>query len=701
MSQDTSAGDATPELTDASLIQAVTFLNRIGYNLEIPVSAATVGPMVARRNLTIFPFLGSGSVPQQTNAFGAQFTLTHARVRTTLLQQSVNTDDERIYLLNNASPTPGATFQGTFVADKANASSSYYLQKTGTHEFGVAGPASAVDSAISFTVVATMTSSAVVINTTLNVNKTSSGNTQLASFGDTTNSSSLSIDSVGATNAYVQGSATGDTVIRTELGNLAIGAVAGNVVIGSSTKAYARYTTDQKVLFPGVNNVLSNYASLTVGGGIVGIVGNGSDTADANKSLWLYKNGLTNDYNAIGFQLNASNGADFWVGNTTSTWIRPFQLQTSGKALFGGVQGATAIGDIHINQISADVSGCLSLTGGGGASYMLMGNRDSGGTAGPAVIASSNRQIQFGVGDSFNSRSGGTFTQYAVIGNGSFGVGIANPSTYGPLAVNVSNGASIGQVVMALNSTTTVTSGTACGGWGMYWGNNVFIGNRAISAGDANNAGLGFYVGTAGASSLAGYFDTSNSLIVKGTTLSMGASTVPVLASNAATDTYLRGGTINLQNAAGTITWMTVSSTLIQTGLNVNIPGDLSVGSTLTTARQVEITVDKTIGSGVVAFDYNTASVWQCNGPTANFTANFTNVPTTNNRAITVSLIVGQGSTAYVPNAVQIGGVATTVRWAGGVAPVGTPSGVDVFTFTMIRTSGGSWAVIASATPYT
>ena len=83
----------------------------------------------------------------------------------------------------------------------------------------------------------------------------------------------------------------------------------------------------------------------------------------------------------------------------------------------------------------------------------------------------------------------------------------------------------------------------------------------------------------------------------------------------------------------------------------------------------------------------------------ADFTANFTNVPTTDDRAISVALILVQGGTAYMPTAVQIGGAAQTILWQGGSAPSGTASGTDVVSFTLIREST-SWTVIGSSASY-
>jgi hypothetical protein len=53
-----------------------------------------------------------------------------------------------------------------------------------------------------------------------------------------------------------------------------------------------------------------------------------------------------------------------------------------------------------------------------------------------------------------------------------------------------------------------------------------------------------------------------------------------------------------------------------------------------------------------------------------------------------------------MPTAVQIDGASQTILWQGGSAPSGTASGTDVVSFTLIRSSGGTWKVIGSATSY-
>jgi hypothetical protein len=76
-------------------------------------------------------------------------------------------------------------------------------------------------------------------------------------------------------------------------------------------------------------------------------------------------------------------------------------------------------------------------------------------------------------------------------------------------------------------------------------------------------------------------------------------------------------------------------------------------------------------------------------------TFNVTNVPTTVSKIMTINVFVVQGSTGYIPSTFQIGGVGQTIKWVGGSAPTPTSSAgkTDIFSFTMMRTSGGAWLV--------
>jgi hypothetical protein len=111
----------------------------------------------------------------------------------------------------------------------------------------------------------------------------------------------------------------------------------------------------------------------------------------------------------------------------------------------------------------------------------------------------------------------------------------------------------------------------------------------------------------------------------------------------------------------------------------------------LTVLQEVTEVINSTPGAtaSTVVYDFSTGSNWYHSAANTDYTANFTNIPTTNNRVITATIVMSQSSTAYMPTAVQIDGSSQQIRWAGGTAS-GTPNQVDIVGFTFIR-SGNVW----------
>jgi hypothetical protein len=74
-----------------------------------------------------------------------------------------------------------------------------------------------------------------------------------------------------------------------------------------------------------------------------------------------------------------------------------------------------------------------------------------------------------------------------------------------------------------------------------------------------------------------------------------------------------------------------------------------------------------------------------------------TNVPTDNNKIMTINVFVTQGSTGYIPSALSIAGSAQTIKWSGGAAPTPTSSAgrIDAYSFTLVRISS-AWTVLGS-----
>jgi len=66
-------------------------------------------------------------------------------------------------------------------------------------------------------------------------------------------------------------------------------------------------------------------------------------------------------------------------------------------------------------------------------------------------------------------------------------------------------------------------------------------------------------------------------------------------------------------------------------------------------------------------------------------------------QALTIVVVSTQGASPFFNNALQVDGGAVTPKWQGGVAPsAGNASGLDVYTYTVIKTAAATFTVLAS-----
>jgi len=143
----------------------------------------------------------------------------------------------------------------------------------------------------------------------------------------------------------------------------------------------------------------------------------------------------------------------------------------------------------------------------------------------------------------------------------------------------------------------------------------------------------------------------------------------------------------------GSVTATNITSS---TALTLSATAGLFLSGIRRTSEEVGLLTGAT---GTVVHDTALASVWYHTTIAANFTANFTNLPTTANRVFGLALMLVQGSTPYIPNVVLINGSSATINWEDTAAPTGNASKVDVVTFAITRT-GGAWTVIGSLSTY-
>ena len=125
--------------------------------------------------------------------------------------------------------------------------------------------------------------------------------------------------------------------------------------------------------------------------------------------------------------------------------------------------------------------------------------------------------------------------------------------------------------------------------------------------------------------------------------------------------------------------------------------------------QAVETVTINTSTSGDLNFDANTqAVVYLTLNQTANRTINFRGDSSTTlndvmsvGQSMTFAVLATQGSTAYYLNAYQVDGSAVTPKWSGGSAPdSGNASGIDVYTFTVIKTASATFTVLAGVSQF-
>ena len=132
---------------------------------------------------------------------------------------------------------------------------------------------------------------------------------------------------------------------------------------------------------------------------------------------------------------------------------------------------------------------------------------------------------------------------------------------------------------------------------------------------------------------------------------------------------------------------------------SVTVTGGITISGTSDIQEMRETVVPTTITTNVATCDWTAGNIyWIGTAPSANFTVALTNVPTDDNRVMTVNVFVTQGATGYIPSVLSIAGTGQTIKWPTAAAPTPTSSAgrIDVFTFTLVRV-GSAWTVLGSA----
>ena len=381
------------------------------------------------------------------------------------------------------------------------------------------------------------------------------------------------------------------------------------------------------------------------------------------------------------------------VGATTFSYAKTATNVTSTSASGTAVAGSTGAGNLVIATGAKGTENKIILAAGG---------YDSGNTQ---MEITPDVNVHIEIPTPSTSATTGALT---VVG----GVGISGDMNVAG-AVNI-----VGDLTFGGGSTTTENLAVS--------NPIIFVGDGAT--GDTNDLGIVEEYVTGGSTKYAGIVRDATDAVIK---FFKGASTKPTSTVNfsevglgyadiktgavdaaaitgsgnltIATDKLTVNastGAVSMAGALGVSGLATLNGGISSSGA-VTLTGGASFSGTVDVQELREQVVDVTLSSNSGTLDWSAGNIYYIGtAPTGNMTFNATNVPTDNSKIMTINIFVVQGSTGYIPGTFQIGGSSQTIRWAGGSAPTPTSSAgkIDVFSFTLQRTSAGSWIVYGAAT---
>jgi len=106
------------------------------------------------------------------------------------------------------------------------------------------------------------------------------------------------------------------------------------------------------------------------------------------------------------------------------------------------------------------------------------------------------------------------------------------------------------------------------------------------------------------------------------------------------------------------------------------------------TGHFAEKFVNIAAATGTVAHDCSQGSLFNHVNIVNTFTVNVTNLNLAPGYTGNIVLILNQTSTAYVPNAIEVSGVARPIFWQGGVLPFGNALKKDLVSFSFVNNAG-------------
>jgi len=551
-----------------------------------------------------------------------------------------------------------------------------------------------------------------VTNTAISI-----ANTQVTGLGtlSTQNASSVAITG-GTINGTTIGATTASTGAFTTL---------GGTTITASTQ------------FSGAGTGLTGTAtSLSIGGNAATATSATSATTATNLAGGLagslpYQSGA----GATTFLSAGTNGQVLTLAGGVPSWA---------TLSAGTVTSVSGTGTVSGISLSGTVTSSGSLTLGGSldlSSPPVIGNTLAAAITGTTITATTSF-----VGSNFNAAGSGGGSLKTNTGNACLqwgGGGGTNVTIDGAINMNGVNSA----ISIAPTGTGTATINPATASTM----NNVAIGGTTPLAGTFTDLRVNNTISLAGSTGTAGYVLTSNGAsaptwqanasglaITDDTTTNAtryltftSASTGSItgadvsstkLAFNPSTGILTATGLAGALNGSvgattpstGAFTTLSANSTTTISGASTFSATATFNGSTSTLAAVFAnaaetTTISATAATGTINYDVTTQSViYYTSNASANWTVNFRassgtslNTAMATGQSVTVVFLVTQGATAYYNNAITIDGTSVTPKYQGGTAwTSGNASGIDAYSYTIVKTGSAAFTVFAAQTQF-
>lgn len=154
---------------------------------------------------------------------------------------------------------------------------------------------------------------------------------------------------------------------------------------------------------------------------------------------------------------------------------------------------------------------------------------------------------------------------------------------------------------------------------------------------------------------------------------------------------------------------MTLGNTAVTIGTATTSVGNLALTNVTISTIQEPANVTATAANATVNMDLlNNTVLYLTSNAAGNWTVNFRGTSSTslnnvmsNNTSLSCTVLATQGNTAYYNSALQVDGSSVTPKWQGGSAPTsGNASGIDSYTYVIIKTGSAAFTVLASQTKF-